>query len=362
MFSIKSVCESLEIQSKSAASAGFILKLQGDSRTLTNGPSVQGTRVIIEDPFTNLSVRRHDWKRRRNTYANAILKSVMQYSLAYAIRFRLNFSWTSEFNFTSYTAKSAEERIYRILGVQPSHHLEGVLEEHHCECYLFADRPEIKYLYVNGHYSSVGYKNLHKEYGYVLLIRTKSSELYESRSKATSAAKSLLIPPETTVLDWISKSVGEDIKGRIDAEPNLKMIKPIEVQGKAQFSDIQPCKISEESCDTLSSSDLLRAMVIGQFNNGFIICQLDDRLLIVDQHAADERIFYEAFRDLKLQSSVQRLVVPKRLVLEYEYQQALESRKLFLKEYGFEFISDESGTYMASAPFVSGNTFSESGN
>lgn len=33
--------------------------------------------------------------------------------------------------------------------------------------------------------------------------------------------------------------------------------------------------------------------VIGQFNNSFILCQLDKDLYILDQHACDEKSNYE---------------------------------------------------------------------
>ena len=39
----------------------------------------------------------------------------------------------------------------------------------------------------------------------------------------------------------------------------------------------------------------MKMKVIGQFNKGFIIAQLDDDLFIVDQHASDEKFNFEKF-------------------------------------------------------------------
>lgn len=43
--------------------------------------------------------------------------------------------------------------------------------------------------------------------------------------------------------------------------------------------------------------------VIGQFNNSFIICKLDNELYIFDQHACDEKYNYETMmNENKIQS------------------------------------------------------------
>lgn len=44
----------------------------------------------------------------------------------------------------------------------------------------------------------------------------------------------------------------------------------------------------------VSKQDFRRMRVLGQFNLGFVVAQLDDSLFIIDQHAADEKAKYEA--------------------------------------------------------------------
>ena len=44
---------------------------------------------------------------------------------------------------------------------------------------------------------------------------------------------------------------------------------------------------------TLNKDKFDEMQVIGQFNLGFIICQLNDDLFILDQHACDEKSTYE---------------------------------------------------------------------
>ena len=44
---------------------------------------------------------------------------------------------------------------------------------------------------------------------------------------------------------------------------------------------------------TIEKEDFKKMNVIGQFNKGFIITELNKSLFIIDQHAADEKINYE---------------------------------------------------------------------
>ncbi|GAB6027269.1 Mismatch repair endonuclease pms2 [Chamberlinius hualienensis] len=54
--------------------------------------------------------------------------------------------------------------------------------------------------------------------------------------------------------------------------------------------------------------------IIGQFNLGFIITELDDELFIIDQHATDEKYNYEDLKkNVVLQT--QKLIVPRPLIL-----------------------------------------------
>lgn len=47
--------------------------------------------------------------------------------------------------------------------------------------------------------------------------------------------------------------------------------------------------------------------IIGQFNLGFIIVKLEGHLFIVDQHATDEKYYFEDFQQ-NTQMQVQKLL------------------------------------------------------
>lgn len=89
----------------------------------------------------------------------------------------------------------------------------------------------------------------------------------------------------------------------------------------------------------LGREELGRAHVIGQFRNSYILCEKDDELLLIDQHAAHERILYEQFRRRAASGSavsVQRLLVPETVETGFRESAALEAMLPGLKRAGLE--------------------------
>ena len=81
------------------------------------------------------------------------------------------------------------------------------------------------------------------------------------------------------------------------------------------------------------------ATVIGQFNNTYILCESDDALIIVDQHAAHERIAYERLKkakQLKRLVSSQKLMLPETFDLGYRETTVIEQMLDDLNTLGLE--------------------------
>ncbi|MCD4807964.1 MAG: DNA mismatch repair endonuclease MutL [Methanococcoides sp.] len=88
------------------------------------------------------------------------------------------------------------------------------------------------------------------------------------------------------------------------------------------------------------STGLDKARIVGQVNELYIIVELEDGLMIVDQHAAHERVMYEQIRDGN-SSGWQELITPvmldltsKEKVLLDEYIPVLEEMGFAISEFG----------------------------
>ncbi len=78
--------------------------------------------------------------------------------------------------------------------------------------------------------------------------------------------------------------------------------------------------------------------VIGQLGNTYILCQTEDGLLLVDQHAAHERIVYETLRKAVRNGTpqVQPFLIPKRMELSVAELGILEEHGDVLASLGLE--------------------------
>ena len=91
--------------------------------------------------------------------------------------------------------------------------------------------------------------------------------------------------------------------------------------------------------------------LIGQYKGTYIICASDDGLMLIDQHAAHERIVFE---QLKHQSgerrpSVQRLLLPETIDLGFREAQILERLAPELDSYGLEIEPFGGNTFVVKA-------------
>jgi DNA mismatch repair protein MutL len=78
--------------------------------------------------------------------------------------------------------------------------------------------------------------------------------------------------------------------------------------------------------------------VIGQLHNTYILCESDAGLVLIDQHAAHERIFFEKLKQSRSDqpSAAQKLLVPETLELNFREAEILEQTLADLKSLGLE--------------------------
>jgi DNA mismatch repair protein MutL len=96
---------------------------------------------------------------------------------------------------------------------------------------------------------------------------------------------------------------------------------------------------------------------IGPLGEEFYLCQSEKGLLIVDFHAAHERLLYEKLKESYQKEGLKRqpLLIPQALVLSSEALERLESHRDFLQRLGYDFdLSGPQGILVRTVPALVG--------
>ena len=91
--------------------------------------------------------------------------------------------------------------------------------------------------------------------------------------------------------------------------------------------------------------------IIGQFHNTYIVCEAEGGMILIDQHAAHERILFEMFsaRSADRKQSVQGLLVPETIELGFREAGFLATILPDLKELGLEIEPFGGNTFVVKA-------------
>ncbi|MBN2423011.1 DNA mismatch repair endonuclease MutL [Candidatus Woesearchaeota archaeon] len=125
-----------------------------------------------------------------------------------------------------------------------------------------------------------------------------------------------------------------DMRLRTPAEyPKLKVKEPSSAYALQKHKQ----KTLSETSD-ISLKKLPEMVIHGIVNKTYILGETKDELIIIDQHAAAERILYEKFMEqfYNKKIQVQKLLNPLLIELDPKKHLILESNLEFLKEIGFE--------------------------
>jgi DNA mismatch repair protein MutL len=131
------------------------------------------------------------------------------------------------------------------------------------------------------------------------------------------------------------EAVGED--SGLDHRGKMPLPQEPEVSGdEPRPSSFQlPASSSRLQTEIWEKRGFAGLRVIGQLHNTYILCEAEDGLVLIDQHAAHERVLYEQLgRGGKVAS--QALLVPETVDLGFREAQALETLLPALREVGLE--------------------------
>lgn len=106
----------------------------------------------------------------------------------------------------------------------------------------------------------------------------------------------------------------------------------------------------------ITKHDFLRMSVVGQFNLGFIITQLNNDLFIVDQHASDEKYRFEQLQHQTVINS-QPLVLPLELDISASEQSIVRNNIHIFNANGFMFDTSSAKLQLTSVPYSKQHVF-----
>ena len=90
-----------------------------------------------------------------------------------------------------------------------------------------------------------------------------------------------------------------------------------------------------------------QAVTIGKLFNTYLLLQRDDELLLIDQHAAHERILYDKFKaEIDQSAAVQQLLAPYIFDVTFSESEILNEYAQTLKDCGFEIDSLSGDAYV----------------
>lgn len=173
-------------------------------------------------------------------------------------------------------------------------------------------------------------------------IETKVDEVKEDTSLNQEVQK--VNPFEELELEKINQDENINTTNTEEKKSNVDVVLPTERQTNSSSENIE--------IKTLIDEDKQSFRFIGEAMNTYIIVETDNnKLVLIDKHAAHERIIFEKLKREKGTGSVQLLLIPITVTLEKnEYTVAIEHLDMF-KNVGFDVEDFGNGTLIVrSAP------------
>ena len=103
---------------------------------------------------------------------------------------------------------------------------------------------------------------------------------------------------------------------------------------------------------TIEKEDFKKMNIVGQFNKGFIITELNNSLFIIDQHAADEKVNYETLLN-NLTITRQPTICPIKVeMFSIAEKNTIYAQKDLYAELGFNIHKEQNDIYITSFPSI----------
>lgn len=157
-------------------------------------------------------------------------------------------------------------------------------------------------------------------------------------------------PGEATVRADIKPLLPQKQIERLNEEHELKLkngeIKAPKINKAELFGPATEAEPEPEPAPEPESEAELPIRIIGQLFSTYILAEAEKEFIMIDQHAAHERIRYEALRSGEGRASMQLLMLPQSVTLSPSEHEAVTENREFLWDMGFELEDVGGGSVM----------------
>ena len=364
LYSISQVSK-LEIISGNGEEA-WRVEYEGENVKVIEPFSVfKGTIVNVRDLFYNYPVRREFAEANIRKIRRELVDTVMNFLVAYpAIGFKV---WWEHKNVESYPAREIEiERFIRVFGENFVREMKNfIVEEDDLKIYGFFKKPQylsvkkkgIQYVFVNRRRvrldfvriaikSAIGQENIIPEFIVFMELppylidfnihpQKKEVKVFNEKrlfSMIYHAIRKALVE-ERMVLSEVVK----DDPHRVEKKGNaiLSETRTNVLKEEARQLEFGEFLASEKKRGENKDVPYYVPERLFQIHNSYIVAEVESGIIIVDQHAAHERIIYEKLK--KKKTGTKRLLFPVVLELDRTEMQVFSEYRALLESMGFEF-------------------------
>jgi DNA mismatch repair protein MutL len=144
--------------------------------------------------------------------------------------------------------------------------------------------------------------------------------------------------------------VAEDLSSTYRVQRSKSKVQDLQRAFEHRTWHLAPGTVSRQS-PIWSKNGFGDSRIVGQIHNTYIVCESDDGLILVDQHAAHERVLYEQLkhRSKTLGRVAQKLLVPETIELGYREADILEKLIPKFNEFGLEIEPFGGNTFVVKA-------------
>lgn len=395
--SISSISDLVILSKTSGEAAGSRLESSGGTVTITEYAGMRGTTVIVENLFYNMPARKKFLKSKQTELRN-IRETIIKMALpAYNTAFTFDVDGKREISLPA--AKDQDERIQQIFGktILQSLYIEE-LTDIKVKLKGYLSKPEfmkssrnMQFLYVNGRSIEYKFLSFHLSRAYEAVIpkgkypaaiifieidpelidvnihpAKREIKLFDQKyidDMIFNLASKSLNKPHTIPDTFFKTLPAESVVKPVFSETGSYSVPQISVPGaSAEYKTEPPYSgrlfdSREESIPVNSGLKTDKGLkILGTLFNTYILIEDDDKLHLIDFHAAHERILYDKLKISHSEIEYQELIFPVSIELSIdEFALVADNIEVF-NEIGFEIEEFSDYTIIVrSVPVIAGN-------